>query len=147
MIFASGQAVSQPQPIPQTPQLVSRMPLLPPSISKVSHTTKTFFFFAVFQLKAEKLNLSQEDGQISSVLHRCNMKGVVSCATCEKVLKAFPLEPHIVSTQEAVVVHVTRQVNLSRWAQAVQRYDIPFLLSRKLPTHAHTHTHRIRVFI
>ena len=133
MTFASGRAVSQPQPVPRTPQPVSRTSLLPPGISKVSHTAKTFFFLAASYLKAEKLNLSQEDGQISYVLHHCNMKGVVLRRTCEKVLKAFSPEPCVVWTQKVVVV--TRQVTLSILVQAVQRYDLPFPISRKSQTH------------
>ena len=116
MTFVSGRAIRQPQAITRTPQPVSQMPLLPPGISKVSHTAKMFFFLAVTQLKAEKLNLSQEDGQSSYVLHRCNVKGGISSITCEKVLKAFCLEPCIVLTQEAVVK--THQLKLSMLVQA-----------------------------
>ena len=72
-------------------------------------------------------------------MHRYNVKGVVSRVTCEKVLKAFSLEPRVVSTQEAVVV--TLQVKLSMLVQAAWRYDLPFPISRKLQTHRHTHTH------
>ena len=48
---------------------------------------------------------------LSDRLHRCNVKGVVSRVTCEKVLNAFLLEPSVLSTREAV--GATRQVSSS----------------------------------
>ena len=63
---------------------------------------------------------------------------MVSRVTCEKVLKAFSLEPCIVSTQEAG--NVTCQVKLSTLVQAVYRYDLPFLIYQKLQAHGHTDT-------
>ena len=71
-------------------------------------------------------------------MHRCNMKGVVSRVTSEKLLKAFPHEPCVMSTQEAVVV--TLQVKLSTLVHAAWGYNLPFLISQKLQTHTDTHT-------
>ena len=52
------------------------------------------------------------------------MKGVVSRVTSEKVLKAFLLEPRVVSTREVVVA--TRQAKLSMFVLAAWRYDLLF---------------------
>ena len=67
------------------------------------------------------------------------MKGVISRVNGEKVLKAFLLEPRVVSTREAA--GATRQAKLSMLVKAAWRYDLPFPRSWKLQTHAHTHTH------
>ena len=58
----------------------------------------------------EKLNVFQKTANFLSIAS-CNVKGVVSRLTCEKVLKAFSLKPCVVWTQEAVVV--TRKMKLS----------------------------------
>ena len=67
------------------------------------------------------------------------MKGVVSRVTCEKVLKAFSLEPRVVSTQKPVVA--TRQEKLFTLVKAAWRYDVPLPRSQKLQTHGQTDTH------
>ena len=51
----------------------------------------------------EKLNLSQEDGQVSHVLHSCNVKRVVSRVTCEKVLKDFSPEPCVMGLKKQLL--------------------------------------------
>ena len=73
------------------------------------------------------------------------MKGVVSRVTCEKVLNAFSLEPHILPNGEPV--DTTRQAKLSKLVKAACRYDVPFLRSQMLQTHGQTHTHRIRLLM
>ena len=54
-----------------------------------------------------------------------------------KVLKAFILKPHVLSTREAVVASC--QVKLSTLVKAVWCYDVLFLRSNKLQTQGHTH--------
>ena len=46
-------------------------------------------------------------------------------------------------TEEAVIV--TRQVKLSTLVQAAYRYDLPFVISRKLQTHGHTQIKPINI--
>ena len=62
-------------------------------------------------VEGEKAERFSGRRQIFKVLHHCNVKGVLSHLTWDKVLKVFPFEPCVVSTQEAVVV--THQVELS----------------------------------
>ena len=69
------------------------------------------YFLALSQLKVKKLNPPQEDDHFLKVLHHCNVKGMASRITCEKVLKAFSLEPHVMSTQNPL--GATRQEKLS----------------------------------
>ena len=70
---------------------------------------------------------------------RCNVKGVVLRVSSEKLLKAFSLEPRVVSSQKPVVA--TRQEKLFTLVKVVWRYDIPFPISRKIQTHRQTDTH------
>ena len=92
-------------------------------------------------VEGEKVKPFSERRLMFKVLHQCNVMGVVWRVASKKVLKAFSLEPCVVSTQEAVVV--TRQVKLSTLVQAASRYDLPFLISQKLQTH----THGVRLLI
>ena len=73
------------------------------------------------------------------------MKGIVSCVASERVLKAFPLEPHVVSTGHAA--SATRQTKFSTLEKAVRHYDVPLLRSQMLQTHRHTHTQNISISI
>ena len=66
------------------------------------------------------------------------MKGVVSCVTNEKVLKAKLLNPRVVPTREAVVA--THQVKLSMLVKAAWHYDLPFPRSWKSQTHTQNTT-------
>ena len=63
---------------------------------------------------------------------------MVSRVTCEKVLKAFSLEPRVMSTQKPVIA--TRQEKLFTLVKAAWRYDIPFPRSRGI-TNTQTDTH------
>ena len=116
-----------------------RTPQLPPSSSKAFHAVKTFFFLAASQLKAKKIETFSGRRPVSSVLHRCNVKGVVSHITSEKVLKAFFLEGRVLSTRNAV--DATRQTKLSTLLKAAWRYDVPFPRTHADITHTQTHAH------
>ena len=114
----------------------SRAPQLPFSFSETFHSAKTFFFLAASYLKAKKLNTSQEDDQFLIVLFDRNVKGVVSRATCEKVLKAFLLKPGVLSTREAV--GATHQAKLSTMGK---KCGATTSRSQDLRNYRQTHTH------
>ena len=64
------------------------------------------------------------------------MKGVVSCFTFEKVLKAFSIEPCFISTREAV--GATCKVKLFMGMKKAWRYNVLFQRSQKSQADTHT---------
>ena len=82
--------------------------------------------------------------QISYGLHCCNMKGVVSCLTREKVLKAFSLEPCFnINSRSSWWNLPCEPLRVAKRSVVLQRPvpEISEVTNRH--THRHTNTHMI----
>ena len=93
------------------------MPQLSPSFVESFNAAKRFSFLAVYH-EGERAQTFSRTRLIFYVLHNCNVKGVVSPVTSDKVLKGFSFESCVV--------------------EAARCYDVPFSRTQKIQTHRQT---------